>query len=130
MPLSDIQIGGPVYSDQCVFKGPDGANALEVDTASGQFGQKDFDTNWVNLGFTQPLAGVGDEALWQLVAGFAPDVLARRGDVDCLLSTGGDNTQLNVAMTGKLPTSPIEPDAVDGFIKKFGALCNEVFAGS
>ena len=76
-----------------------------------------------------PLSGVGDSARWELLGGYFPHVGAIKGRATCELTAGGGNAQLNVKTTGKDVFAAIDPVALPGFIQKFGALCNEIFAG-
>jgi hypothetical protein len=77
----------------------------------------------------QPLSGVGDSARWELLGGYFPHVGAIKGQATCELTTSGGDAQLSVKTTGKGDFATIDPVALPGFIQKFGALCNEIFAG-
>jgi hypothetical protein len=77
----------------------------------------------------QPLNGVGDSARWELLGGYFPHVGAIKGQATCELTTSGGDAQLSVKTTGKGDFAMIDPVALPGFIQKFGALCNEIFAG-
>ena len=77
----------------------------------------------------RPLSGIGDSARWELLGGYFPHVGAIKGQATCELTTSGGNTQLSVKTTGNGDFATIDPVALPGFIQKFGALCNEIFAG-
>ncbi len=75
-----------------------------------------------------PLSGVGDSARWELIGGYFPHVGAIKGRATCEVSAAGGDAQLNVKTTGQGVFATIDPVALPGFIQKFGALCNEIFA--
>ena len=54
---------------------------------------------------------------------------ACRSKTTCELTTSGGDAQLSVKTTGKDDFATIDPIALPGFIQRFGALCNEIFAG-
>ena len=76
----------------------------------------------------RPLSGVGDSARWELLGSYFPHVGAIKGPATCELTVDGGDAQLTVKTTGAGVFATIDPAALPGFIQKFGALCNEIFA--
>ena len=83
----------------------------------------------LNLASATPLSGVGDTAGWELIGGYFPHLGAVKGNATCELSIAGGDGQLSVPTTGRDVFAKIDPAALPGFIKSFGDLCNQVFAG-
>jgi hypothetical protein len=85
--------------------------------------------NDINLAAANQLSGVGDTAAWELLGGYFPHLGAVKGQATCELTIGGGNGQLNVPTTGQDVFAKIAPSDLPAFIKKFGDLCNQIFAG-
>lgn len=83
----------------------------------------------LNLASATPLSGVGDTAGWELLGGYFPHLGAIKGNATCELSIAGGDGQLSVPTTGRDVFAKIDPAALPAFIKSFGDLCNQVFAG-
>ncbi len=126
--LGQLQISGQVSSDNCEYKAPNGDDLLQVETTDGSLYPNEYADDIKSLGLNTPISGIGDAAMYELIIGVFPELVARKGNSTCLLSIGHDMTVLNVPLaTPALDMSPIQPSAVADFMQKFGNLCNEVF---
>jgi hypothetical protein len=103
-------------------------DGLDIVVNVGQ-GTSSLDQDMGIGGDLTPISGIGDKADRQLLAGYFPHFGAVKGNATCELTAGGGNAALNVATTGQGPLAAIDPAAVAPFMAKFGALCNEIFAG-
>jgi hypothetical protein len=84
--------------------------------------------NDIDFHTAKPLSGVGDQAVWELLAGYFPHVGAIQGQDTCELTIGGGNGQLSVHSTGSGVFAKIDDAALPGFIDKLGALCSQIFS--
>ena len=85
-------------------------------------------TNDISFDTGTSLSGVGDQAVWELLAGYFPHLGALQGQDSCELTIGGGNGQLSVPTTGQDAFAKIDEAALPGFLQEFGGLCNEIFA--
>ncbi|MGH2511261.1 MAG: hypothetical protein ACRDGQ_01100, partial [Candidatus Limnocylindrales bacterium] len=130
-PLAD---GTTDHQGKCDYTLVDSSlgDGLDINVWTGsdfRFGYDNLMSATGSAGVTT-LAGVGDQAKWTLLAGYFPQVEAIKGQVGCDVTASGANGQLSVATTGKQMFAVIDPTALDGFMAKFGALCNLVFAAN
>ncbi len=107
---------------------PSQGDGLDIVVNVGQ-GTSSLDQDMGIGGSVTPISGFGDKATWGLIAGYFPHFGAVKGNATCELTAGGGNASLNVATTGQGPLAAIDPAAVAPFMAKFGALCNQIFAG-
>ncbi len=134
--LFSAQLGDPTTDHQgtCDFHlaDPSLGDGLNVYVVSGSDFKEPYDTNMgpVDGSTVQALSGVGDQAKWSLLAGYFPMVESYKGQVSCELTAAGGDGQLKVATTGQDMFAAIDPTALPGFIARFGALCNQVFAAN
>ncbi len=134
--LFSAQLGDPTtdHMGTCEFHlaDPSLGDGLNVYVTTGSNSREPYDTNMGPVGSSgvQALSGLGDQAKWTLLAGYFPMVESYKGQVGCELTAAGGNGQLKVATTGKAMFAVIDPAALDGFIARFGALCNQVFAAN
>ena len=75
------------------------------------------------------LSGVGDAAAWELIGGYFPHLDAVKGRATCEFTIGGGNGQLSVPTSGQNVFAKMDDAALPGFMKQFGALCTQIFAG-
>jgi hypothetical protein len=106
---------------------PSKGDGLDVVVNVGQ-GEGGLDQD-MGLSDVTPVSGIGDHASWGLLGGYFPHLGAVKGQATCELTIGGGNGQLSVPTSGKGVFAKIDAAALPGFIKQFGALCNEIFAG-
>ncbi len=85
-------------------------------------------TNDISFDTGTPLSGVGDQAVWELLAGYFPHLGALQGQDSCELTIGGGNGQLSVPTTGQDVFAKIDDAALPGFLQELGGLCSQVFA--
>jgi hypothetical protein len=83
----------------------------------------------INLATANQLTGIGDSAAWELIGGYFPHLGSVKGNATCELSIAGGDGQLSVPTTGQDVFAKIGPSDLPAFIKKFGDLCNQIFAG-
>ncbi len=106
---------------------PNKGDGLDIVVNVGE-GEGPLDTD-MGLSDTTPISGIGDKAMWGLLAGYFPHLGAVKGNATCELSAGsGGDGQLNVPTTGQGEFAKIDAAALPGFLQKFGGLCNEIFA--
>ena len=106
---------------------PNKGDGLDIVVNVGE-GEGPLDTD-MGLSDTTPISGIGDKAMWGLLAGYFPHLGAVKGNATCELTAGsGGDGQLNVPTTGKGEFAKIDAAALPGFLQKFGGLCNEIFA--
>jgi hypothetical protein len=78
----------------------------------------------------QPLAGIGDTAVWagvilSNVVTSAPDVIAHKGSVTCIVESPGTGLTITPD-TGPIGGSTVA--AAASFAARTGLLCNDIFA--
>ena len=77
------------------------------------------------------LSGIGNKAYWdsQAPGMDAPQVVAEKGKIDCMVTTNGevDHTTLPYTLSGGNPV--ITNAAAAAFAEKMGVVCADVFKG-
>jgi hypothetical protein len=137
LKASDVQalfsepLGTPTtdHTGDCTWplSDPNKGDGLDIVVNVGE-GEGPLDTD-MGLSDTTPISGIGDKAMWGLLAGYFPHLGAVKGSATCELTAGsGGNGQLNVPTTGKGEFAKIDAAALPAFLQKFGGLCNEIFA--
>jgi hypothetical protein len=129
-PVAAAQTGGPLG---CAFLLPgqdiNGDN-LTASVFPGDDSKQFYNSSLKDLGGTPtPLPGVGDEAQWgQIASAAAPEVVAHKGSLTCVVQGPTDTSTLTVAQTGNGPEYNISPSAAADYAAKMGVLCTDMFS--
>ncbi len=135
-PLYLVQVGQPKTGYQgstCDFV-PVGMS-VQDDNASPLFveiGVNDYGTIYGTFNKDDhKLSGIGQKAYWdsQAPGMDAPQVVAEKGKIDCMVTTNGevDHTTLSYTISGGNPV--VTNAAAAKFAAKMGVVCSDVFKG-
>ncbi len=129
--IAAAQTGGP---ESCAFVLP--GQDITGDNLTMTVFPNDADKNYYNDAVTgatsstpNPLTGVGDVAVWeQPVAGAtAPEVVAHKGSITCVVQPPADTSPLTIEQTGSGPIYQISATAAAAYAAKEAVLCTDVF---
>lgn len=114
---------------QCTWSlsDPSKGDGLDIVVNVGQ-GEGALDQD-MGLSDLTPISGIGDHASWGLLGGYFPHLGAVKGQATCEVDISGGDGQLSVPTSGQGVFARIDAAALPGFMQRFGALCNEIFAG-
>jgi len=135
-PLYSVKVGPPktgFLGSTCDFVpvgmsvNDDDASPLFVEISVNDYGQMYGTFNKDD----HKLSGIGNKAYWdsQAPGMDAPQVVAEKGKIDCMVTTNGevDHTTLPYTLSGGNPV--ITNAAAAAFAEKMGVLCADVFEG-
>jgi hypothetical protein len=135
-PLYSVKVGPPktgFLGSTCDFVpvgmsvNDDQASPLFVEISVNDYGQMYGTFNKDD----HKLSGIGDKSYWdsQAPGMDAPQVVAEKGRIDCMVTTNGevDHTTLPYTLSGGNPV--ITNAAAAAFAQKMGVLCSDVFKG-
>lgn len=107
---------------------PSQGDGLDIVVNVGQ-GEGPLNNDMGTGGSTTPISGIGDHASWGLLGGYFPHLGAVKGQATCEVDISGGDGQLGVPTSGQGVFAKIDAAALPGFMQRFGALCNDIFAG-
>lgn len=128
--LFAVPIGTPTsdHLGDCTWPlaDPSLGDGLDVVVNVGPGSQQSLRDDMGTTGLTH-VNGVGDQADWDLLAGYIPHLGASKAQDTCELTVG--NKQVNAPTSGKDVFTKIDATALPGFMAKVGALCTAIFTG-
>ena len=129
--IAAAQTGGPL---PCAFVLP--GQDITGDNLTVTVFPNDADKNYYNDAVTgatsstpNPLTGVGEVAVWEqpMAGATAPEVVAHKGSMTCVVQPPADTSPLTIEQTGSGPIYQISVTAAAAYAAKEAVLCTDVF---
>jgi len=130
--ISAAQTGGPL---PCAFVLP--GEPINGDNLTVTVFPNDADKSFYNDSVTgpasgppNPLPGVGDVAVWEqpVTGASAPEVVAHKGSITCVVQPPADTGPLTIEQTGTGPIYQISAAAAASYAVKEAVLCTDMFS--